>query len=133
MKNRNLLISIALLAMVFLVFMIRRWNEPVRKEAFDRSPVNLIYTKHALCRMACRNIDKDEVKEIMQEGIINFNKTDRRDRPCPTFALQGRTQSGERLRIIFAQCPTETKVVTCINLDDEFDCSCPGDEKKYNH
>ena len=83
--------------------------------------------------MECRKIDKNEVVEIMQEGIINFNKTDRRDRPCPTFALQGRTQSGERLRIIFAQCPTETKVVTCINLDDEVDCFCPGDEKKYNH
>ena len=132
MKNRSLLVTICLLAAVFLVFIIRRWNEPVRKEAFDRTPPALVYTKHALCRMGCRQIDKNEIQEIMEKGLINFNKSDRRDRPCPTFALQGRTSSGESLRVIFAQCPTETKVITCYNLEEEFACSCPGDEMKNN-
>ena len=130
MKSRNIILSIFLLALVFLVFMIRRWNEPVKKEAFDRHPYSVIYTKHALCRMDCRQISKDEIKEIIEKGIINFNKTKMRDRPCPTFALQGRTSSGENLRVIFAQCPTETKVITCYNLEEEFECYCPGDDKK---
>ena len=130
MRNRSTLLTIGLLLAVFLVFIIRRWNEPVRKEAFDRSPASLVYTQHALCRMNCRHIDKDEVQEIMEKGIINFNKSDRRDRPCPTFALQGRTSTGESIRVIFAQCDKVTKVVTCYNLEEDFDCFCPGNEKK---
>jgi hypothetical protein len=130
MKNRSQLISILLLVLLFVAFIIRRWNEPVKKEAFDRYPVTLTYSKHARCRMQCRQIDENEVQEIMHKGIINFNKSNRRDRPCPTFALQGQTSSGERLRIIFAQCPSKTTVVTCYNLEEEFSCDCPGDEKK---
>lgn len=128
--NRRLSIPAVLLILVFAVFMIRRWNEPVKKEAFDRHPPAVIYTKHALCRMDCRHINKEEINEIIEKGIINFNKTSLRDRPCPTFALQGRTSSGENLRVIFAQCPTETKVITCYNLEEEFECHCPGDASK---
>jgi hypothetical protein len=127
MNRRRAVLPILLLVVAFLVFIIRRWNEPVRKEAFDRTPAKLIYTKHALCRMGCRQIDKDEINEILKKGIINFNKSNQRDRPCPTFALQGRTSSGESLRVIVAQCATETKVITCYNLEEEFACDCPGD------
>lgn len=130
MRKRNTALPIILLALVFLVFIIRRWNEPVKKEAFDRDPAALVYTKHARCRMECRQIDEGEVREIMKKGIINFNKSNRRDRPCPTFAVQGRTSGGESIRVIFAQCATETKVITCYNLEEEFECDCPGDESK---
>jgi hypothetical protein len=131
MKNRRLFFPLLLLVLIFLVFVIRRWNEPLRKEAFNRQPPSLIYTKHALCRMQCRGIDKEEIREIMEKGIINFNRSNRRDRPCPTFALQGRTSSGEKLRVIFAQCPKDTKVVTCYNLEEEFECQCPGDPAPF--
>jgi hypothetical protein len=47
--------------------------------------------------------------------------------------LQGRTRSGEKIRVVFAQCPTETKVITCYNLEEDFACDCPGDENKKNH
>ncbi len=130
MKSRTQLFSIIVLVLLFLAFIIRRWNEPVKKEAFDRNPMSLTYSKHARCRMQCRQIDEDEVREIMHKGIINFNKSNRRDRPCPTFALQGQTTSGEKLRVIFAQCLSETTVVTCYNLEEDFECDCPGDEKK---
>jgi hypothetical protein len=33
--------------------------------------------------------------------------------------------------VIFAQCRKETKVVTCYNLQQDFECDCPGDENKY--
>ena len=130
MKNRSIVVSIFLLIAIFLIFLIRHCNEPMPKEAFDRRPTSLIFTKHALCRMDCRHISKEEVKEIMEKGIINFNKSDKQDRPCHTYALQGRTTGGEYIRVIFAQCPTETKVVTCYNLEEDFECYCPGDEKK---
>jgi hypothetical protein len=89
---------------------------------FDRDPAKLEYTRHALCRMDCRQISKEEIMEIMKKGIINLGKSDRRDRPCPTFALQGRTSEGDHIRVIFAQCDELTKVVTCYNLEKEFNC-----------
>jgi hypothetical protein len=117
----TLLITLAVLALAFRMFR----NEPVRKEAFDRTPSHLTYTQHALCRMECREISREEILEIMRKGLIHFNKSNRNDKPCPTYALQGRTESGEKLRVIFAQCPTETKVITCYNLEQEFKCDCP--------
>jgi hypothetical protein len=130
MKKRNAFIPLFLLCLVFVAFLVRRWNEPKTKEAFDRHPPALVYSKHALCRMACRRISKEEIAEIMEKGVINFNRSDRHDRPCPTFALQGRTSDGDNIRVIFAQCPSETKVVTCYNLEKDFLCHCPGDENK---
>jgi hypothetical protein len=122
----SLFIVLALLA----VFFYKRWQEPAAKEAFDRHPSHLYYTPHALCRMDCRHISKDEISEIMEKGIINFNQSKRNSGPCPTFALQGRTGSGESLRVIFAQCREETRVVTCYNLQKGFECHCLGDENK---
>lgn len=97
---------------------------------FNRQVTNIIYTKHALCRMDCRNIDRQEIADIIKNGEINFKKTDVNDKPCPTYALQGYASSGEHLRVIFAQCDEVTKVITCYNLEEDFACHCPGDEKK---
>lgn len=125
MKTKRATYSLVLVLLLLVVFIYRRWQEPVRREAFDRTPTHLYYTKHALCRMDCRQISEDDIKEIMKKGIINFNKSNTRDRPCPTFALQGETSDGEKLRVIFAQCNDETKVITCYNLEQDFDCHCP--------
>ena len=117
-----------LLVLVLLfVFIYKRWQEPPGRELFDRSPNSLVYTKHALCRMDCRKISKEDIKEIMKDGIIHLGKSNRNDKPCPTYALQGETSDSEKIRVIFAQCDQETKVVTCYNLEEEFDCNCPGD------
>jgi hypothetical protein len=78
--------------------------------------------------MDCRQISKEDIDEVMEKGIINLSKSDKYDRPCPTFALQGRTSDGENLRVIFAQCQSETKIITCYNLEEEFKCHCPGDK-----
>ncbi len=101
-----------------------------KRRGFARDRTGLEYTNHALCRMDCRKISKDDIKWIMAEGKINYKKSDLQDKPCPTYALEGITQDEERLRVVFAQCNTVTKVVTCINLDEEAACDCPGDEHK---
>jgi hypothetical protein len=41
--------------------------------------------------------------------------------------VQGETSDGEKIRVIFAQCREETKVITCYNLREDFECHCPGD------
>jgi hypothetical protein len=132
LKTRRATYSLIIVLIFLVLFIIARWQEPRRREAFDRHPSHLYYTKHALCRMDCRHISKEEIAEIMDKGIINFNKSNRFDRPCPTFALQGETTSGEKLRVIFAQCREETKVITCYNLLQDFECDCPsgGTNKK---
>ncbi len=100
---------------------------------FNRRASQIIYTKHALCRMDCRHISRKEIAEILKNGEVNFAKSDLDDKPCPTYALQGNTSSGEHLRVIFAQCEGVTKVVTCYNLEEDFECYCPGDENKKRH
>jgi len=127
MKGKNVIFSLALVITILAIVVSRIKHEPRMKEAFDRHPSKIYYTKHALCRMDCRQISKEDINEIVQKGIINFNKSDKYDRPCPTFALQGRTTTGEHLRVIFSQCTGETKVITCYNLEEEFECHCPGD------
>lgn len=128
-KNKVVYSLLVVIALLVLAIMALR-NEPRRREELDRDPQTLTLTQHARCRMACRGIDRNEILEIIQKGAINFNKSNRRAQPCPTYAVQGRTSTGERIRVILAQCRTETRVITCYNLDQEFDCNCPGDEKK---
>ena len=64
---------------------------------------------------------------LIKKGLIHFNKSDRRAKPCPTYALQARTSEGQYVRVIFAQCDNQTKVVTCYDLEREYPCDCPGD------
>jgi hypothetical protein len=128
MKTKNVTLSLLLIVMVLAVAVLKLRQEPEPREAFDRSPGVLNYTKHARCRMGCRQISEGDIKEIMKKGIINFNRSNRRDQPCPTFALQGRTRDSEYIRVIFSQCSQETKVVTCYNLEQDFECQCPGSE-----
>ena len=134
MKPRNTIFSLLLILLIIAIAILKwRVYEPHKREAFDRHPSHIEYTKHALCRMDCRHIDAEDIKEIMQKGIIIFNRTNMNDRPCPTFAIQGYTTQHENLRVIFAQCAETTKVITCYNLKQDFECHCPGDEKKNTY
>lgn len=128
-----------LLILVVAALFISRWKDlqqqgdkekALRERSFDRRISKLEYTKHALCRMDCRQISKNDINDIMNSGEVNYAKTDVNDKPCPTYALQGHTTDGQYLRVIFAQCDTKTKVVTCYDLEKDFECHCPGDEKK---
>jgi len=133
MKKRTSILPLLLLLLVFLTFLIRRWNEPKRREAFDRNPQQLVYTANALCRMSCRSISKTEIAEIMEKGIINFNLSDRRYQPCPIFTLQGQTAGGELIRVVFEQCRDKTAVLNCYNMKKEFNCTCAGATNKLNY
>lgn len=86
---------------------------------------HLIYTKHAKCRMECRNITEADIREVIREGRENAAKSNRGDRPCPTIALEDKMGDGRELRIIFARCDDgETKVVTCIDRSNDYECVC---------
>ncbi|HKC36688.1 MAG TPA: DUF4258 domain-containing protein [Chitinophagaceae bacterium] len=104
-----------------------------RDKGFDRRISYLEYSYHAKCRMDCRRILKEEVEEIMQEGKINYNKSDLQNARCPRYAVEGTTYQNQKVRIVFAQCNEKTEVVTVIDLDTEWSCNCPGDDKRFDN
>ena len=137
--NQKKSVFIFLLIMALAILFINKWKglqnqsdltHTVRQRGFDRRISTIEYTQHARCRMDCRHISQNDINDIMRNGEINYAKTNVNDAPCPTYALQGLTNDGQRLRVIFAQCETKTKVVTCYDLEKDFECHCPGDEKK---
>ena len=101
-----------------------------RNRGFDRTLAYLEYTEHARCRMKCRKISQEDIKDIMRDGKVNYTKSELKTSPCPVYVVQGYTRDKENLRVVFAQCDTKTKVITCYNLEQDFECECPGDEKK---
>lgn len=104
-----------------------------RDKGFDRRVSYLEYSNHAKCRMDCRKISQAEVEEIMKDGKINYNKSDLQNARCPRYAVEGITMDNQRVRIVFAQCNDKTEVVTVIDLETEWTCHCPGDDKKYDN
>ncbi len=81
----------------------------------------LSYSRHAKCRMECRQIDESEVKEILQKGEINFNKEKETEKGV-TYPLEGVTHDGQHVRIVFAPNENDVTVVTCIDLDKDWPC-----------
>lgn len=133
MKNKYFPI-VALLAAALFFYWVKtnqrgkgnRRSEPVTSEVTDinRHPSKIIYSKHALCRMDCRHIDESEVKEILEKGKLNSAKIETSSKGT-SYPLEGTTHDGQRVRIVFA--PKEdgtTVVVTVIDLDTDFTCSC---------
>ena len=127
MQGKNVIFSLCLILVVLAIVISRIQHEPKRKEAFDRAAPNITTSKYVVCRMQCQQITKADIEEIMIKGIINFSKSNRQNKPCPLFALQGSTSKGESLRILFAQCPGETTILNCYNLRKNSDCNCPAD------
>ena len=95
-----------------------------KESGFNRRPERIIYSKHARCRMACRQIDEREIQEILDKGRINLQKSDPASRPDPKYAVEGLTRDGQEVRIIFAESERGTVVVTVIDLQKEWNCNC---------
>ncbi|MEO0603731.1 MAG: DUF4258 domain-containing protein [Myxococcota bacterium] len=83
----------------------------------------LTLTRHGRCRMGCRQFDRAEVEQILREGRRIPERT-RLDGRCPSHALEGTTRDGQRARMVFAACATETRLVTAIDLGTEWPCAC---------
>ena len=94
---------------------------PLQAEMLSR-PLDV--TRHGACRMACRRVDHDEVLAVLRAGRLDPSRT-RTDGACPSHAIEGAGTDGHRLRIVFAACADETRVVTAIDLDEDWPCDCP--------
>jgi hypothetical protein len=74
--------------------------------------------------MKCRKITQQEVKDILTKGTVNYNKSNLNDPKGATYALEGNTDDGQHVRIIFAPKQKHLTVVTVIDLETEFECDC---------
>ncbi|WP_353135248.1 DUF4258 domain-containing protein [Pseudopedobacter sp.] len=99
-------------------------KEPV--SAPNRFPKKVIFSKHARCRMDCRKIDSVEVDEILRAGKINFKKSDTTTTEIckKRYAIEGITHDNQQVRIIIAPCKEKLTVITVIDLDTDWECSC---------
>lgn len=98
-------------------------NKAENRQYLDRSLSEIVYSKHARCRMDCREIDESEVKEIWQKGILNEDKIEKSSKGS-SYPLEGRTHDGQRVRIVFAPQGGKLVVVTVIDLEKEWECEC---------
>jgi hypothetical protein len=152
--NRKWLPLIMIVVLALLVLAIKKWqndrnpsHQPKtdrdrtekntgktvnRDRGFDRRTSYLKYSNHAKCRMECRRISPAEVEEIMEDGKINYNKSDLQNKRCPRYALEGTTRDDQRVRIVYAQCNESTTVVTVIDLDTDWTCDCRGNDGRGN-
>lgn len=129
MNFKNLLEKRYILRFVMLLVISFAWyaKDNPKKASNNKgieSKRELIYTKHALCRMNCREISKQDVNLVFKNGELNQFKSKPNDKPCPTFAYESKDDEGDNLRVVVAYCEKVSKLVTVINLDKKFNCNC---------
>ena len=84
----------------------------------------IVLTRHARCRMECRHITQKEIHEILEHGEINYEKSEPHGHPDPKYAVEGMTAEGQHLRIIVAPEEEKLVIVTCIEINVEWQCDC---------
>ena len=123
-SRRYWLIAMVLLITALIFVMRRIGRDPGEIKGMNRDPASLVYTKHAKCRMDCRQVTEDEVKQILVDGKLNYAKSEPNGKPDPKYALEGTSSDGQQLRIVFAADDGKLVVVTVIDLGKEWPCSC---------
>ena len=126
MKNKNLLGLILLITIIIALWL---WKQNNSLKSFSnsdsfRNTTHLIFTKHAKCRMDCRHITEDEIKEIVHDGKVNEAKSGPGSKGDETYALEGYSNEHQHLRIVVAPESDGLVVITCIDLDNEWQCNC---------
>lgn len=91
---------------------------------FYRDTSHLIFTKHVKCRMDCRKINIEEIKEILEKGKINYAKSRSGAKGDRTFALEGYSHEHQHLRVVVAPENDGLVLITCIDLNKEWPCNC---------
>ena len=128
-KRRNIVILIIIVAVFVIIKLIAFYKQDsVRRNSSNndtfRNTNHLILTKHAKCRMDCRHITEDEIKEIIQDGKVNEAKSGQGTRGDETYALEGYSNEHQHLRIVVSPESDGLVVITCIDLDNEWECNC---------
>lgn len=98
-------------------------NQKSNLDVFRDPSSDYYFTKHARCRMKCRHITQEEVKEIVQKADVNYKKSELNAVQGPKYALEGYTsRDNQHVRIIVAPKQRHLTIVTVIDLDEEWEC-----------
>lgn len=134
--------AIIIVVLAILLFIIRQYrntpdttqyNTAVNKNSsvrgLNRTPQQIKYSQHARCRMSCRHITEREVEMALKNGTINYRKSELNADDCHKKYAVEDYAGNQHVRIIFAPCGNVVTVVTCIDLEKEWKCHCPGDNE----
>jgi len=101
-------------------------NQKSSLDVFRDPSSDYYFTKHARCRMKCRQISQEEIKEIVQKADVNYKKSELDAAQGPKYALEGVTSGDKQhVRIIVAPKKRHLTIVTVIDLENEWECpSC---------
>lgn len=104
----------------------RQTSGRISLDVFRDADAEYFFTKHARCRMECRNITQKEVKEIVRKANVNYNKSDLQASGGAKYALEGYTSKDrQHIRVIVAPRKKHLSIVTVIDLDKDWECpSC---------
>ena len=85
----------------------------------------IIYSPHAKCMMACRNINEQNVLDILKNGDVNFYESDVHGSACPSYAIEGNAAGTKKLRIVVTTVDSVAEIETAIDLSLRKDsCLC---------
>ncbi|HRN95052.1 MAG TPA: DUF4258 domain-containing protein [Chitinophagales bacterium] len=146
MNNKKIASGAVAVIFVLLAFILNRSNEPSatanpksnisgfskeqkkinsNADGLSRNIAYIQYSKHARCRMDCRQITESEIEKVLETGTINYRKSELDVVECKQkYALEGYGDDRQHIRVIFAPCQNKTTVVTCIDLGEDWECAC---------
>lgn len=87
----------------------------------------LVITDNGKCRMKCKNITEEDVKALMTYGDVNYSESQVHEKPCPFYAVDGKSKDGREIRIVYRLCTNDslTEVITALDLSAGIDtCEC---------
>ncbi len=123
MRARNVLLTLLVLLGLFAYAVFRKWQEPQPRALLNRAPQRLYFYAYALCQMKCLQLTKQQLKMVLQSGVVNLGRSRRVKQPCPLYAVQAK--AGNRyIRAFFEQCRNGTYLVTCYDLNKDTACNC---------
>jgi hypothetical protein len=128
MKSRNVIISLLFVLALLVFTFIKIRYEPKKKLVLKRNPSRIEYTKFALCRMECYQINANIITGVLQKGEINLAKSDLHKRPCPIFTIHSLTKQNMSILIVVQQCGTVAKILDCYDANKTVGCNCINDE-----
>lgn len=124
MRKKRRLFLLVIIAVVSAIYLLQTYGPQEKPEALS-DYTSLVYTKHATCRMACRQIDEDEIREIIANGRINQAKSgyDKKHKN-ETYVLEGYSKQNQHIRVVVTPKRRELLVITVIDLDRDWACDC---------
>jgi hypothetical protein len=125
--NRKYFILSGLIIVIILGIWLGKSCHLIKSSAHEdvfRDTNHLILTKHVKCRMDCRHITAQEIKEIIHNGNVNYSKSRPGNKGDETYALEGYSNEHQHLRVVVSPENDGLVVITCIDLDNEWPCNC---------